>query len=94
MSRLDVLSVMQDGVADYTESGHDGLAEDMSAARAAVAELIEAASEIRTSLSLTRSNVLTEIKRGATQWDGVPELLQARIKAFDGALARVTGGAA
>ena len=60
----------------------------------AVAELIEAASEIRTSLSLTRSNVMTEFKRGATQWDGVPELMQQRIDVFDAALARVKGESA
>lgn len=62
--------------------------------RGEVAELIDAATEIRTSLSLTRSNVMTEIKRGAKRWDGVPELLQTRIDAFDAALARVKGGAA
>ena len=43
MSPLDVLSVMQDGIADYTESGHEGLASDMTEAHNAVAELIEAA---------------------------------------------------
>jgi len=57
----------------------------------AVAELIEAAAEIRTSLNITRSNVMTEIKRGAKQWDGVPDLLQKRIDTFDAALARVKG---
>ena len=56
MSRLDVLSVMQDGVADYTESGHDGLAEDMSAARAAVAELIEASRALQDAMDENDSN--------------------------------------
>lgn len=65
----------------------------LEAAYSAVAELMEAASQIRTTLSLTRSNVLTEIKRGATQWEGVPELLQARIETFDATLARVRGAA-
>ena len=45
MSPLDVLSVMQDGIADYTESGHEGLASDMTEAHNAVAELIEAATD-------------------------------------------------
>lgn len=82
----DVLSTQTGMLADEFEA--------LREARAAVAALIDAASEIRTSLSLTRSNVMTEIKRGSNQWDGVPEILQARIETFDAALARVTGGVA
>ena len=92
MSRLDVLSVMQDGVADYTESGHDGLAEDMSAARAAVAQLIDCVGDAQTLLTEIDKAVRAEhAKNGAPQSKSVAGIINARLTA---ALARVTGGAA
>ena len=56
MSPLDVLSVMQDGIADYTESGHEGLASDMTEAHNAVAELIEAARALQDAMDENDSN--------------------------------------
>lgn len=56
MSPLDVLSVMQDGIADYTESGHEGLASDMTEAHNAVAELIEASRALQDAMDENDSN--------------------------------------
>jgi len=49
--------------------------------------LVEALKEARTTLSITRSNILTEMKRGRDyQWEDVPAILQARIDHMDAAL--------
>ena len=56
MSPLDVLSVMQDGIADYTESGHEGLASDMTEAHNAVAELIEASRALQDAMDENETN--------------------------------------
>jgi hypothetical protein len=39
---VDVLAVMRDGIADYAESGHDALAEEMQKSSDIVAALLEA----------------------------------------------------
>lgn len=50
--------------------------------------------EARTTLSLTRDNIMTEMKRGrGHQWEGVPEILKARLDAIDAAIARAEGRA-
>ena len=85
MSRLDVLSVMQDGVADYTESGHEGLASDMTEAHNAVAELIEAARALQDAMDENDSN----------KFDiGPATRFLAADKRHRAALARCNGGAA
>ena len=85
MSPLDVLSVMQDGIADYTESGHEGLASDMTEAHNAVAELIEASRDLQDAMDENDSN----------KFDiGPATRFLAADKRHRAALARVTGGAA
>ena len=92
MSPLDVLSVMQDGIADYTESGHEGLASDMTEAHNAVAQLIDCVGDAQTLLTEIDKAVRAEhAKNGAPQSKSVAGIINARLTA---ALARVTGGAA
>ena len=85
MSPLDVLSVMQDGIADYTESGHEGLASDMTEAHNAVAELIEAARALQDAMDENDSN----------KFDiGPATRFLAADKCHRAALARCTGAQA
>jgi hypothetical protein len=59
---------------------------------AAAPDLLRELREARTTLSLTRSNIMVEMKRGRDyQWAGVPEILQARIDAMDAAIIRAAG---
>lgn len=52
--------------------------------------LIEALEDARTSLSITRTNIMCEINRCAdprdSRWEGVPEILKERIAKIDAAL--------
>lgn len=50
---------------------------------------VEALREARTDLSITRSNIMVEMKNGsraAYQWEGVPEKLKERLDEIDAAL--------
>ena len=88
MSPLDVLSVMQDGIADYTESGHEGLASDMTEAHNAVAELAKCCDvTIKAFEALGRTNGIVD------QLEAHRECERALIEQKT-ALARVSGGAA
>ena len=93
MSPLDVLSVMQDGIADYTESGHEGLASDMTEAHNAVAELIEAHRELLTDVSIAQANMRRAVAYDP-KWEGCAEAIQPRVDAAKAALNRVSGGEA
>lgn len=59
-------------------------------------DLIEALREARTGLSITRTNVMTEIGRCADEsrspWAGVPEQLAKRIAKIDAILTKVEAG--
>lgn len=65
---------------------------------AAAPALIEALEEARTTLSLTRTNIMVEIGRCAdpseSRWEGVPELLKERLNQIDAALSLAKGGQA
>lgn len=53
---------------------------------AAAPDLLEACKELRTSLMLTRDNIIRESKldaKAASRWEGVPELLLERMKKAD-----------
>lgn len=60
------------------------------------ARLVEALEEARTALSITRTNVMTEIGRCSDEsrspWAGVPEQLAKRIAKIDAALSEVSRG--
>ena len=60
--------------------------------------LLEALQEARTSLSITRTNIMCEIGRCAdpseSRWAGVPEMLAKRIADIDAAIAKAKGAAA
>lgn len=62
---------------------------------AAAPELLEALKDARTTISITRTNVLTEIGRCAdpseSMWAGVPEQLAKRIEHIDAAIAKAEG---
>jgi hypothetical protein len=66
-------------------------------ARTVQAELVEALREARTTISITRTNAMSEIGRCAdpseSRWAGVPEQLAKRIAAIDAAITRATGAA-
>lgn len=60
---------------------------------AAVADVVEALREARTTIVITRTNIMTEISRysdaSESRWAGVPEQLQKRIDNIDAALAKL-----
>jgi len=61
---------------------------------AAAPEMKEALEEARTTLSVTRTNIMVEMKRSegaAYRFEGVPEILKARIDAIDAAIAKANG---
>lgn len=61
---------------------------------AAAPELLAELRETRTELSLTRTNIMSEMQKGegaAYRWEGVPELLKQRLERIDAVLARATG---
>ena len=61
---------------------------------AAAPDLLEALTEARLTLSLTRTNIMVEMKKSegaAYRWEGVPELLVKRIAQCDAAIARARG---
>lgn len=61
---------------------------------AAAPDLLEALTEARLTLSLTRTNIMVEVKKSegaAYRWEGVPELLANRIAHIDAAITRATG---
>lgn len=62
---------------------------------AAAPELYEALEDARTSLSITRTNIMCEIGHCAdpseSPWAGVPEVLAQRIAKIDTALSRARG---
>lgn len=89
MSGVDVLAVL-DEVAHFHDNGSEAF-DSLRESRAAVAELIFAAEQMRIDLNITRSNIMAEIAKGRDRWDGVPEILEHRISAFDAALSRVRG---
>lgn len=72
----------------------DNLAAEQPAYNAAP-DLLEALKEARTSLSITRTNIVTEIGRCAdpseSRWAGVPELLKKRLDKIDAAISRAEG---
>ncbi|WP_338575796.1 hypothetical protein V8J38_11395 [Brevundimonas olei] len=73
--------------------GLDG-AERYARLFAAAPDLLEALTEARLTLSLTRTNIMVEMKKSegtAYRWEGVPEALQARIVQCDDAIARARG---
>ncbi|MGN6063803.1 hypothetical protein [Brevundimonas diminuta] len=60
----------------------------------AAPDLLEALIEARLTLSLTRTNIMVEMKKSegaAYRWEGVPELLANRIAQCDAAIARARG---
>lgn len=63
-------------------------------ADAITAHLLEALAEARLTLSLTRTNIMVEMRKSegaAYRWDAVPELLANRIAQCDAAIARARG---
>lgn len=61
---------------------------------ASAPDLLEALIEARLTLSLTRTNIMVEMKKSegaAYRWEGVPELLANRIAQCDAAIARARG---
>jgi len=82
-----------------TSGNHPTGAEALTAwnARTVQAELVEALRDARTTISITRTNVMSEIGRCAdpseSRWAGVPEQLAKRIAAIDAAITRATGAA-
>lgn len=60
--------------------------------------LVEALEEARTTLSLTRTNIMVEVGRCAdpseSRWEGVPELLKERLNQIDAVLSLTKGGQA
>jgi len=64
-------------------------------ARTVQAELVEALRDARTTISITRTNAMSEIGRCAdpseSRWAGVPEQLAKRIAAIDAAITQAEG---
>lgn len=64
-------------------------------AMAAAPALLEALEDARTSLSITRTNIMCEIGRCAdpseSRWEGVPEQLAKRIAKIDAAISLARG---
>lgn len=61
---------------------------------AAAPEMKEALKEARTTLSITRTNIMVEMKRSegaAYRFESVPEILKTRIEAIDAVLAKAIG---
>lgn len=60
------------------------------------AALLEALEDARTSLSITRTNIMCEIGRCAdpseSRWEGVPEQLAKRLAKIDAAISLARGG--
>lgn len=75
-------------------AGSNEEAEANAALYAAAPDLLEALTEARLTLSLTRTNIMVEMKKSegaAYRWEGVPELLANRIVQCDAAITRATG---
>lgn len=48
-------------------------------------------SEARTTLAITRTQIMVELNRGVDRWEGVPEALKLRLDAIDAAIAKALG---
>ena len=82
MSGVDVLAVMGDGASDYDESGHDGLADDMRKAMAAVEALVDCLGDVSSLLQEIDTAVRAEHrKNGAPQAKSVAGILNERLSA-------------
>lgn len=82
------------GHAYFVSSMPEGMADANAYLMAAAPDLLEALTEARLTLSLTRTNIMVEMKKSegaAYRWEGVPELLANRIAQCDAAIHRATG---
>ena len=77
--RMNVLEVMKDAAAALRNGEYPGTSQELMEARAAVAELIEAASEV------------DRLSRDFSVWDD-PESVERAVLRQRAALARVGGG--
>lgn len=58
---------------------------------AAAPDLVAELREARTTLAITRTQIMVELNRGVERWEGVPEALKLRLDAIDAALAKALG---
>lgn len=58
---------------------------------AAAPDLAAELREARTTIAITRTQIMVELNRGVERWDGVPEALKLRLDAIDGVLAKALG---
>jgi hypothetical protein len=62
-----------------------------TAQSALVDELRRELREARTTISLNRTDIMSEIRRGNDRWEGVPEILKARLDSIDAILSKFGG---